>query len=82
MDAKVLISNTELLGLASQRVNLPNEKPLLIRYDDEADSLFLKYAETPPVISKSEDTDGVIFEFDSDDNLVSIEILDLYEVFS
>jgi uncharacterized protein YuzE len=82
MDAKVLISNTELLDLASRRVDLPSEKPLLVIYDDEADSLFIKYSETPSIISKSKDTDGVVFDFDAEGNLVSVEVLDLYEVFS
>lgn len=82
MGTRLLTSKKELLKLASERVNLPGKKPIRISYDEDVDALFLKYSVEPSVISKSEDTDGIIYDYDEKDNLVSIEILDLYGVFA
>lgn len=81
MDARLLIPTTELLDLAKRRVNLPCE-PIWVDYDKEADTLFIKLSKSESVISRtSEEDDGVIFDFDKKNNLVGIEILDLYGVY-
>ena len=81
MDTKLLVSNEELLKSASERIKLPKGKSLFVGYDNAVDALFLKYSEKPSVISRSKDTDGIIYDFDENDNLLSIEILDFYGVF-
>lgn len=82
MGLKTIVSTKELIKLASQRVKLPNRKPIIVRYDEAVDALYLKYLNVDSVISKSKDTDGIIYDFDAEDNLVSIEILDLYDIFA
>ncbi len=82
METEVLISTSELLELASKRIKLPSRKPLLVKYDGEVDALFLKYATNKSVQSKSLDEDGIIYDFDIDNNIVGIEILDLQGLFA
>ncbi len=82
MDTRLLIPTTELLDLAKQRVKLPGE-PIWIDYDKEADSLFIKLSKSKSVISQmSKEDDGVVFDFDKKNNLVGIEIFDLYGIFA
>ena len=77
MDTRVLISTKELLELAKARVEFPTQ-PILVSYDEETDSLFLKFSESKSVISQtSKKDDGIVFDFDSQKHLVSIEIFDL-----
>lgn len=82
MDTKVLVPTSELIKLAGQRVNLPGQNLIYARYDDEVDSLFLKYSTNRAVISESEDDKGIIYDYDKDNNLVGIEILDLYGIYT
>ena len=77
MDTRVLISTKELLDLARARVEFPNQ-PILVSYDEETDSLFLKFSENKSVISQtSKKDDGLAFDLDSQNHIVSIEIFDL-----
>lgn len=77
MDTRVLISKKELIDLAKARVEFSSQ-PLLVSYDEETDSLFLKFSESQSVISRtSKKDDGVVFDFDSQNRIVSIEIFDL-----
>lgn len=77
METEVLISESELIKLASKRVKLPSRKLLSANYDAEADTLFLKYSAKESVISKSDYESGITRDFDADNKLVGIEILDL-----
>ncbi|MEP6902488.1 MAG: DUF2283 domain-containing protein [Actinomycetota bacterium] len=77
METGVLISEFELLERASKRVKLPTCQPLSTNYDAEADALFLKYSTNASVISKSDYESGITRDFDADNKLVGIEILDL-----
>ena len=62
MDTRVLVSTSELIKLAGQRVKLPGQELIYARYDDEVDSLFLKYLQNKAVISESEDDKGIIYD--------------------
>ncbi len=77
METGVLISESELLELALKRVKLPHRKPLSANYNAEADALFLKYSTKASIISKSDYENGITRDFDADNKLVGIEILDL-----
>jgi len=44
-------------------------------YDRDADTLTVIFAETP-IVESDEDKPGVILDYDTDGNLVSLEILD------
>lgn len=82
METRLLIPTTELLELAKKRVKLPSE-PIWIDYDNEADSLFIKLSKSESVISRTiEEDDGVSFDFDKKNNLIGIEILDLYGIYA
>lgn len=81
METGILISKAELVELASKRVKLPGHNPISVRYDNEADSLFLKYSDKKAVLSKSGEN-GVIRDYDADENLVGIEILDLQDLYA
>lgn len=82
METRVLISKSELIDLASKRMKLPDREPLSANYDAEADALFLKYSNGSSVISKSDYENGITRDFDADDNLVGIEILDLQGLYN
>jgi uncharacterized protein YuzE len=82
MDTKLLIPTAELLEQAAKRVKLPAE-PMWIDYDREADSLYIKISQTESVISRtSREDDGVAFDYDKKNNIVGIEILDLYGIYA
>ncbi len=77
MDTRFLNSTKQLLDLAAARVKFPSQQ-ILVKYDEETDSLFLKFSESKSVISQiSKKDDGVCFDLDSQNNIVSIEIFDL-----
>jgi uncharacterized protein YuzE len=50
-------------------------QPVKTHYDPEVDALYIRFAEAQ--IAESEEVfDGVIFDFDSEGRIVSLEVLD------
>ena len=71
---------TEWLELAKKRVKIPEGK-VELRYFDEVDCLVIRLSHHKPAKSDAEEDKGLVYSFDSKNNLVSIEILDLYGIF-
>lgn len=70
----------ELLRLAAERVELP-AGPLWVEYEDDVDLLVIKLKEHARSTHSDDDLErGLIFDYEGDE-LVAIEILDLYGVF-
>jgi hypothetical protein len=73
-------STDELLRLAAGRVQLP-AGPLWPEYEDDVDLLVIKLKEgARSTHSDSDLENGIIYDYEGDE-LVAIEILDLYGVF-
>ena len=70
----------ELLKLANARVKLPKGN-VQLNYQADVDLLFIRLNNSKSTYSKSDYEEGVIYNYDAEDRLVSIEVLDLYEVF-
>jgi uncharacterized protein YuzE len=54
---------------------------LQINYQSDADLLFIKFTDSETTYSDDDMDIGVIYNYDADDKLVSIEVLDLYGVY-
>ncbi len=72
---------SELIKLAKKRGDIPNDW-IKLEYQKDADLLFILYSKEICVRSKGDMENGIIYNFDDRDRLVSIEVLDIYEVFS
>ncbi|MDQ3323277.1 MAG: DUF2283 domain-containing protein [Acidobacteriota bacterium] len=70
----------QLTRLAQKRVKLPLEW-LEMKYNSEVDVLFIRCSANKSVRSKGDVWNGIIYDYDAQENLVSIEITDLYGVF-
>ena len=70
---------TELLRLAKKRVSF-DERNVKINYQADADLLNIRFSENKIVNSRMDDN-GVIHSWDKNENLVNLEILDLYGIF-
>ncbi|MGI8545302.1 MAG: DUF2283 domain-containing protein [Aridibacter sp.] len=77
-----LIENkvTEWLELVDKRLEIPRNY-LRINYQSDADLLFIKFTDSETTYSDDDMDIGVIYNYDADDKLVSIEVLDLYGVY-
>ncbi|MDQ3636199.1 MAG: DUF2283 domain-containing protein [Acidobacteriota bacterium] len=77
-----LIENkvTEWLELVDKRLEIPRNY-LQINYQSDADLLFIKFTDSETTYSDDDMDIGVIYNYDADDKLVSIEVLDLYGVY-
>ncbi len=71
----------EWLKLAAQRIKIPNDY-VILKYQEDADLLVIRFSNGKSTYSKDDMDNGVIYNYDKDDNLVSMEILDLYGVFA
>ena len=71
----------EWLKLAGQRIKIPNDY-VILKYQEDADLLVIRFSNGKSTYSKDDMDNGVIYNYDKDDNLVSMEILDLYGVFA
>ena len=71
----------EWLKLAQKRIRVPQhiEK---IDYQADADLLFIKFTNKIPVRGDMDYENGVIYNYDKNGEVVSIEILDLYGIFA
>ena len=70
----------EWLELAKKRVNLPSAC-LRLKYQSEVDLLVVRFNDGKSTYSKDDYSKGLIYNYDAQDRLVSIEVLDLYGVF-
>ena len=69
-------SREELLKAARERVKLPPGE-LLLDYQDDVDTLYIRLKEkTHPTHSESDIDDMVVFDYE-DEELVGIEIMDI-----
>ena len=82
MDTKQLENKktNELLKLARERINIRNSA-IKIDYQKDVDLLLLRFSDKPSVRGKMDYENDVIYNYDKDDNIVSVEILDLYGIF-
>ena len=71
----------EWLKLASQRIKIPNDY-VILKYQEDADLLVIRFSNGKSIYSTDDMDNGVIYNYDKNDNLVSMEILDLYGVFA
>lgn len=77
---KVNKSN-ELLKLAAKRFQIPTGN-LRLKYQPDVDLLVIRLNEGKSTYSKDDYAKGLIYNYDARNNLVSIEVLDLYGVFA
>lgn len=77
-----LIENkvTEWLELVDKRLKIPRNY-LRINYQSDVDLLFIKFTDSETTYSDDDMDIGVIYNYDEEDKLVSIEVLDLYGVY-
>ena len=86
----------KVISLANERLKVPrsfkrHRRNSLIRqvpegynylkYYDEVDLLFIRFGNQKSVRTEDDALEGLIFNFDKDKNLVSIEIIDFYDKF-
>ncbi len=71
----------KLLELAKERAKLPRRFRSL-QYFDEVDLLVVEISSAISTHSKGDVPNGIIYNYDADNNLVSIEISDLYGIFA
>lgn len=85
-----------VISLANERLKVPRshkrshrspiiyqvpEGHTLIKYFDEVDLLFIRFGNQKSARTEDDGLEGLIFDFDKDKNLVSIEIIDFYDKF-
>ncbi|MGI8639014.1 MAG: DUF2283 domain-containing protein [Pyrinomonadaceae bacterium] len=74
------VSEKKLVQAAKKRVQLPADW-LEMEYSHEADVLFIRCSRNKPARSKGDVRNGVVYDYDARNNLVSIEVTDLYGIF-
>lgn len=75
------IKTNEFIKLAQERGKIPNDW-IKLEYQKDVDLLFILYSNKRCVGSKGDMENGIIYNYDAQDELVSIEVLDLYGVFA
>ena len=65
----------ELAGLVRILRRFPNRR-MNLRYDAEADVLYVKFADSPPIHQSSLTKDDFLIEYDAKGNVVGVTILD------
>ncbi len=71
----------ELIVLAKKRGDIPNDW-IKFEYQKDADLLFILYSREECATSKGDMENGMIRNYDSSGQLVSIEVLDVYGILS
>lgn len=71
----------ELLKLANERIEIPSQY-IALDYQADVDLLFIKFSNGISTYSKDDMDKGIIYNFAQNDELVSVEILDLYDIFA
>lgn len=72
---------SELIKLANKRITIPNSY-ISIQYQKDADLLFIVFTNGKSTYSKDDMDKGIIYNYDRNNELVSVEILDLYDIFA
>jgi len=70
----------EWLKLAAGRTEIPGNY-VILKYQEDADLLVIRFNGGKSAYSKDDMNRGVVYNYDENDNLVSMEILDLYGIF-
>jgi hypothetical protein len=73
------MQETQLFEQARSRANLPDEY-ISLDYRKESDLLAIRFSNKKRAYSRADMLEGVIYDYDSKDNLVQVEILDFYAV--
>ena len=71
---------SEWLKLARQRVEIPSDY-VILKYQEDVDLLLIRLTDGKSTYSKDDMNRGIIYNYDGNDCLVSMEILDLYGIF-
>lgn len=72
---------SEWLKLANRRVEVPANY-IILNYQEDVDLLFIRFNDGKSTHSRDDMDKGIIYNYDRNNNLVSMEILDLYGVFA
>ena len=75
------VKTSELLKLAKERIRIPS-KYITLNYQADVDLLFIKFTNGISTYSKDDMDKGIIYNYDENSELVSVEILDLYDIFA
>jgi hypothetical protein len=71
------MQETELFEQARSRATLPDEY-ISLDYRKETDLLAIRFSNKKRTYSRADMPEGIIYDYDSKDNLVQVEILDFY----
>ena len=71
----------EWLKLAGQRIIIPGNY-VILKYQEDVDLLVIKFTKGKSTYSKDDMDKGIIYNYDRNNELVSMEILDLYGIFA
>lgn len=71
---------TEWLDLTKNRVEIPKTW-LWIEYQNDADLLYVKLSTSPATISDDDLDNGIVFDYDKNNDLVGIEVWNLYGIY-
>lgn len=71
----------EFIELAGERGEIPADW-IRLEYQKDVDLLFVLYSKKRCVRSKGDMENGIVYNYDAQDKLVSIEVLDLYGIFA
>ena len=78
---QTMVKSSELLKLAKERIRIPS-KYITLNYQADVDLLFIKFTNGISTYSKDDMDKGIIYNYDENSELVSVEILDLYDIFA
>jgi hypothetical protein len=73
------MQKAELFEQARKRASLPEEY-ISLDYRKETDLLAIRFSNKKRAYSRADMPEGIIYDYDSKDNLVQVEILDFYIV--
>jgi len=71
----------EWLELARKRFNFPKDI-IRINYQADVDLLVIGFSDKPSIRGNLDYESGVIFNYDEEGNVVSVEVLDLYGIYA
>lgn len=71
----------EWFALARKRVEIPQDW-FETDYDDEADVLYIKIIDSPATYSDDDLDNEIVFDYDKNNRLVGIEVLNLYGIYA
>ena len=77
---KTISKTSELVKLANERIKIPSNY-IFVQYQNDADLLLIKFTNGKSTYSKDDMDKGIIYNYDENNELVSMEILDLYDTF-